>query len=321
MAEYKKPTDEVHEVNLASKITHAVWRTKSASAGDKVSFEVWTHFVGSGSEIQIKVQDKRGKTIEKLKGKVYGDYFAESIIVSKKAKDELSFTAKLPKHGLEKKSDILKVIPPIKVTNLKWGQKEARRGDIVKLSADIEGVPDETEVMIVIYEYDQDEAHDFITKFPCVVKNKKIEAEWEYEYHEDTDEIPTEEEKQRYGRHYNPPEYFFEVDAYGLRFGEKQESGLLEFKDWIEIELVDGDGQPGSNQKYVLHLPDGSTSEGTLDEQGHARIENLPPGAFFIDYPETALDISEESEEEENPNNEESVDGDDGNNSMDGSPL
>jgi len=181
MTEYTKPTDEVHVINLPSKITHAIWRTKAACVEDKAVFEVWTHFVGNGSDIQIKVEDKRGKKIEKIKGKVYGDYFAGSILVPKKAKEELSFTAKLPKHGLEMKSDTLKVIPPIKVTNMKWGRKEARREDVVKLSADIEGVPDETEVMIHIYEYDQDSAHDFITKFPCRVKNKKIEAEWEYE--------------------------------------------------------------------------------------------------------------------------------------------
>jgi len=285
MSEYKKPTDEVHVVDLSSEITLAVWRTKSASAGDSVSFEVWTHFVGNGSDIEIKIEDKRGKTMGKLKGKVYGDYFASTIVISDKAKEELVFTAKLPKHGLEKKSDILRVIPPILVTNMKWGQKEARREDVVKLSADIEGVPDETEVMICIYEYDEDGAHDFITKFPLSVKNKKIEAEWEYEYHEDTDEIPTEDEKQQYGRNYNPPEYFFVIDVYRKRFGEKQESGLLEFKDWLEINLVDSDGNPIADEEYVLHLPDGSERKGQLDAEGYAREEDIPPGTYIITFP------------------------------------
>ena len=285
MTEYTKPTDEVHVITLESKITNALWRNKAASVEEKAVFEVWTHFVGNGSDIQIKVEDKRGKKIEKIKGKVYGDYFAGSIIVPKKAKEELSFTAKLPKHGLEMKSDTLKVIPPIKVTNMKWGQKEARREDVVKLSADIEGVPDETEVMIHIYEYDQDGAHDFITKFPCRVKNKKIEAEWEYEYHEDTDDIPTEEEMKKYGKSYNPPEYFWMVDVYGKRFGEKQESDLLEFKDWIEIELLDDEGDPVPNEEYILYLSDGTEKNGNLDPEGYAREEDIPPGKIFIEFP------------------------------------
>ena len=279
MAEYTKQTDEVHVVTLESKITHAIWRTKAACVEEKAVFEVWTHFVGNGSDIQIKVEDKRGKKIEKLKGKVYGNYFAGSFIVPKKAKDELSFTAKLPKHGLEMKSDTLKVIPPITVTNMKWGQKEARREDVVKLSADIEGVPDETEVMIHIYEYDQDGAHDFITKFPCRVKNKKIEAEWEYEYHEDTDEIPTDEEMKKYGNSYNPPEYFWVVDVYGKRFGDEQESGLLEFKDWIEIELVSYTG----NEEYILHFPDGTQRKASFDGEGVLKEENIPPGPYSIE--------------------------------------
>lgn len=250
---------------------------------EKAVFEVMTHFVGNGSEIQIKVEDKRGKKIEKIKGKVYGDYFAGSVIVPKKAKEELSFTAKLPKHGLEMKSDTLKVILPIKVTNMKWGQKEARREDLVKLSADIEGVPDETEVMIHIYEHDQDSAHDFITKFPYRVKNKKIEAEWEYEYHEDTDEIPSDEEMQKYGKSYNPPEYFWAVDIYGKRFGKKQESGLLEFKDWVQIEVYDALGDDLPEADYRITLADGTEKKAHLDENGIIEIDNLPPGPYTFE--------------------------------------
>ncbi|MFX0198091.1 MAG: hypothetical protein ACFFCW_18385 [Candidatus Hodarchaeota archaeon] len=285
MSEYKKQTDEIHKVTLNSEITHAYWTQKIVMVGNEVSFGVWTHYVGNGSDIDIKIEDQRGKTIEKLKGKVFGDQFMGTIVVPEKAKEELTFTAKLKKHGLEKKSKPIKVIPPIKVWNLKWGQKEARRGDVVKLSADIEGVPDETEVMLVIYEYDQDGAHDFITKFPCRVKNKKIEAEWEYEYHEDTDEIPTQEEKQRYGRHYNPPEYFFVIDVYRQRFGDKQESGLLEFKDWIEIRLYDGAGDPIPDEDYVLQLSDGTKRDGKLGSDGTAIEKDIPPGKVYVSFP------------------------------------
>ena len=91
---------------------------------------------------------------------------------------------------------------------------------------------------IIIYEFDRDGAHDKIVELPATVKNKKIELQWAYEYHEDTDEIPSDAEMQRYGRNYNPPEYFFTVKVDKQEFGKKQESGLLEFKDWIEIELT-----------------------------------------------------------------------------------
>jgi len=282
--EYKKQTDKEHKETLESKIDLALWGQKVASVGDTVKFYVQTHFVGSGSDIEIKVEDKDGKAVTQVAGKVFGDYFANSLTVPEDVRDSLVFTAKLTKHGLEKKSNAMQVIPPFKITNLKWGQKEARRDDIVKLFADIQGVPDGIEVEIRIYEYDQDGAHDFITKFPCRVKNKKIEAQWEYEYHEDTDEIPTDEEMQKYGNNYNPPEYFFVIDCHGMRFGDKQESKLLEFKDWIEIELKDDKGNLIGSRDYILHLSDGNERRGTLDKNGIAYEKDIPPGKVIIEF-------------------------------------
>jgi len=293
MSEYKKQTDKVHEVTLDSKITNVNWRQKVATVGDRVSFFVQTHYVGNGSDIEVKFEDKKGKvklstgdepgTMKGIiSGKVYGNRFMGTIIVPEKAREELKFNVKLNKHGLEMKSKPIVVFPKINVKNLKWGQKEARRGDIVKLSADVENLPDGAEVTILIYEYDRDDTHDFITKFPCKVKNKKIEAEWEYEYHEDTDEIPTQREMEKYGNNYNPPEYFFEIDFNGQLFGDKQESGLLEFKDWIEIELRDAFGNLLSDEEYVIRLPDGTERRGRTDSTGNLREEGLPPGVCVV---------------------------------------
>src|SRR3972149_6779603 len=147
--EYKKQTDKEHKETLESKIVQAVWFGKVACVGSKLGFEVWTHFVGSGSDIEIEIKDKGGKTIEKIKGKVFGDKFGGSIIVPENAKEELTFTAKLPKHGLQKKSDAVRLIL---IRNLKWGQKEARRVDIIKLSAEVDGMPEGSELILYIYE-------------------------------------------------------------------------------------------------------------------------------------------------------------------------
>ena len=241
------------------------------------------HFVGSGSEIEIEIEDKKGNKAQPIKGQVFGDYFAGSFIIPDTMKEEITFTAKLSKHGLQMKSKAMTVFPLIKVTNMKWGQKEAKREDVVKLSADIEGVQNDTEVMILIYEYDRDGAHDFITKFPCPVKNKKINAEWEYDYHADTDEIPTDEEKKKYGAKYNPPEYFFMVAVDGKKIGEKQESGLLTFKDRVEFTVFGPDGKPCANKKYTLTLADGTKKNGSLDSEGKAVVDDVAPGRYTIE--------------------------------------
>jgi len=286
MTDYERHTDEIHEVSLPSALTHALWDRKRAVVGDRVGFVVRTHFVGNGSEINVKVTDKKGKNIEKLKGKVFGDYYKGYVNIPKNAKESLSFTAKLPEQGLELDSNVLTLIPPILIQNMAWSQSQARRGDIVTLSADTEEIPDDTEVMIYIYEYDQDRVHDFITKFPTRVKQNKIEIEWEYEYHEDTDEISTEEEMQEYGKHYNPPEYFWVAEVAGRRFGEEQESGLLEFKDWIEIKIVDAEGFPIANADYEIQFADGATQRGSLDADGITMLENIAPGKCKLSLPD-----------------------------------
>lgn len=285
VTEYTKQTDQIHEVKLESSITHAIWHGKTAAVGAQVSLEVLTELVGNGSEIKIKVKDKESRTIEKLKGHVYGNTYKAKIAIPENAKEELSYVAKLPKHGLEMDSEILTVIPPVNVTNQAWSEQEARRGDIVTLSADTEGIPDDTEVMIYIYEYDQDGAHDFITQFPTSVKQNKIELEWKYEYHEDTDEIPAEEEMQEYGKHYNPPEYFWVAEVAGTRFGEEQGSGLLKFKDWIEVRLTNGPEEPIAGEPYILYLPDGEVIEGNTNNEGRIKEGKIPPGKVFVEFP------------------------------------
>ena len=58
-----------------------------------------------------------------------------------------------------------------------------------------------------------------------------------------------------------------------------------EDKTWIEIELVDEDDKPMPGEKYRVETPDGSVAEGTLNEQGVARIEGIDPGDCKITFP------------------------------------
>ncbi|MGG7567839.1 hypothetical protein ACQ5SO_16930 [Rhodovulum sp. DZ06] len=47
---------------------------------------------------------------------------------------------------------------------------------------------------------------------------------------------------------------------------------------WIEIELVDEDDQPVAGEEFRVRLPDGQEVTGTLDADGHARIDGLRQG-------------------------------------------
>ena len=54
---------------------------------------------------------------------------------------------------------------------------------------------------------------------------------------------------------------------------------------WIEIEMVDEEGQPWPNEEYELTLPDGSVKRGKLDSQGLAHVALKEPGNCQISFP------------------------------------
>jgi hypothetical protein len=293
---YTKSTDAKEKITLTSSLVYAEWQQSYAPVGQTASFEIGTLFVGQGAPIEAKGKSKKGKSLGTVKGKVRGNKFIGEFTIPADTKlgDMVYFDVKLPKNGLSGTSNSVAVVPPIKVTDLSWSASEARRGDILTLKASVENLPDAARVKIVIYEFDRGGANDKIVELPATVENKKIELQWAYEYHEDTDEIPSDEQMQRYGRNYNPPEYFFTVKVDKQEFGKKQESGLLEFKDWVEIQLVDDHGNAVANQRYQLTLPDGTTRDGELDNDGRVRLEDIPPGEITITYPDALPAVNQE---------------------------
>jgi hypothetical protein len=291
MAELKftKGTDEEHEIELDSYLISACWNSGRAYAGQKARFSIQTALVGNGAKIKIKGKSEEGKKMGKVSGEIYSNVYVGEFDLPEDIKigDKIYFEVKLPRNNLEGESERIPVLPIPKIKEIGWSAPEARRGDIVTLSAELEEVRDYTEVKLIIYEHDQDGAHDRINEIPGIVKDGKVEVKWEYEYHEDTDEVPTEEELKRYGRHYNPPEYFFTIKFDDLELGRGQESGLLLFKDWINIELIDREGNPIPNEEYILRLPDGHTRRGKLDNNGQAQEEDIPPGSVFVEFPDS----------------------------------
>ena len=277
MKKHSGDTDKVQKEKLTSSIEQVLWTKNSAAPGGKVGLEVFTKFVGSNSEIQIEISDKSGKKYETIKKKMFGNKFWTQITVPEKAKDELFAEVKLSKHSLNKKSNGLHLFPFVEIKNLKWDKEEAGRGDTLKLTADIKGLADGNEAEIQIWEHDADEAHDLITKFPVTIKNQKIETEWEFQYVDDTDDIPTQEESEK---GYQWPEYFFRV----VSAGKSADSGLLKFKDWVEVKLKDQEGNPVKEAEFEIQLPDGQKKSGKLDDSGYAKVEDIPPGKFIINF-------------------------------------
>jgi hypothetical protein len=57
-------------------------------------------------------------------------------------------------------------------------------------------------------------------------------------------------------------------------------------KTWIEIKLVDMDGDPVPDQTYKIDLPDGTSKQDDLDNNGDARFTGIEPGTCTVWFPD-----------------------------------
>ena len=287
---FSAQTDSAQKFKVKSNLIYAIWNSKAAYGNCEAMFEVRTSLVGEGAEVKIKGKTENGKSLGKLDAKIYANRLIAGFPIPKNVpEDDLAYLeVQLPKQNLKGETNRIPTRPPIQVQQMKWSAKEARRGDVLTLTVDFQSqIPNDTDAIVAIYEFDHHGSnHDPLIRIPTTVQNKKIQLQWEYEYFDDTKEIPTKKDLQPVGKNYNHPEYFFVVVLDEIKIGVKQESGLLKFKDWVEVKLIDDDEKPVPNAKYVIEFSDGVRRNGQTGSDGLATEKNIPPGPYSISFPD-----------------------------------
>jgi hypothetical protein len=280
------PTDSENKITVESQLVYVMWNQGRAYAGFEAEFEVKTILVGTGAKVKVTCRTQQGKKLGTVEGTICLNRFRGKIVIPEKVKpgDYVYLEAKLPKHGLSEESNHIPVRAPIEVSSMQWSKTEVRRDEEVTLSCNFtNGVEEGDDVTVVIYEYDNDDRHDEVVKIPTVIKNNKVELTWNFLFQDDTDDIPTEGELQKYGKSYNSPEYFFVVMVDRIPVGKNQESGILNFLDFIEFIVADSSGTPITDKPFTITFADGSKRDGTLDSKGCARFDDIPAGPYIID--------------------------------------
>lgn len=175
------------------------------------------------------------------------------------------------------------------VSNAKWSKEKAEVGEKVKMTADVEGFEDGTEAIIQIYKRDIKGPDVVFETIETQVSGGKVEEDWKYVIPEE--EAKKESDETEFTR-YSAPEYYFEVIIDRC----KSRSGLLGFKDWIEIELRDEDDNPIAEEEYILYLSNGEIRKGKLNKNGYKKEEKIPPGSCRMRFPnlQNVEDIAEE---------------------------
>ena len=162
------------------------------------------------------------------------------------------------------------------VSNAMWSKDKAKTGEKVKLSADVYGFEDGTAAALEIYKRDIKGADTPIETIETEVRNKKVEAEWEYKFEPADNEVRTTDRTK-----YSSPCYYFIVVVKNI----KAHSGYLTYKDYIELELLNEDGDPAAGEEYILYSPDGEVKKGTLDGSGVKKIPEVIPGNYSFIFP------------------------------------
>ena len=217
--------------------------------------------------LDVKFEDKGGKPIHGV------EY---SIKDPDKKEASGSLTGKVKKTGVKEGSFevSLKV-----VSSAEWSAKDARVGDVVKLKAEISGFESGTPTVFRIFEKDFSSADDLIATLEAKTQGEKVETDWEYQYVEDRDDVQTEKEQQL---GYSLPEYYFVVQVEN----SMARSGLLKFKDYVEVTLKDARGEAVPNALFRMHFSNGEVKEDHLDNNGYKKVENVPPGEWSVSFPD-----------------------------------
>jgi len=235
-----------------------------ASGEKKADAQAEAKEVEKGHYLDVKFVDKGGKPIMGVNYDVKGPS-------NETMRGPL--TGQVKKTGVQEGSHELALRA---ITKVEWSKAHAKVGDKIKLKVETAGVDDGESADLMIFIKDASFPDTVLDSLKAEVKSDKIEADWELHI----DEKLLKVQDGRYGKRYSAPCFYYVVEVAGLR----QRSGILRYKDWMELQLDGEDGKPLAGAGYTLHLPDGGVRKGNLDKDGYAKEENLPPGRIDVDF-------------------------------------
>lgn len=163
------------------------------------------------------------------------------------------------------------------IVDARWSVEEADVGDTVKVQVKTVGVEDGSKADILIFVRDGNYTDHLLATLESKISGDALEEDFLLNVDEKFLSICGQKSK---NTKYSQPFFFYKINIADLT----EQSALLMYKDHVEIKLKDDDGNAVGNIKYEAHLPSGEIREGTLDDQGEAKIENTSPGKIKVKF-------------------------------------
>jgi hypothetical protein len=156
--------------------------------------------------------------------------------------------------------------------------KEAKVGTAIDLIVDTVGVEDGEKAIIDIYIRDGNYSDHLLATLEAQSSGDQVKAKWSLEVDDKFLGMCTAKgDKKKFSK----PFFFFKVKIAEL----SEQSGILNYQDWIEIKAVGKDGKPAANEDFVLRLATGEVIRGKLDGNGSKKIKNIDPSICLVEFP------------------------------------
>ena len=289
-------------VIVKSAFEWAAWDRSTAVAGTTATLTVQGRMVGEGAPLEVDVTDGRGRRLARAGGPMYRDHARIEVPIPREAEGVATAEVRLAKPRLKVTSRPLVVVPYAELDRARWGAERVAEGDVVGLSCRVTGTAagakrlEGASAEVAVFVRTEGGAAPLDEPVAVVrapVDRGRVEVQWAATLALDRWDLPSQAELDREADRvgaprgerpyvYDRPHLVFRVRLAGL----EAESGPLEIDDWVDLSRTESSGAPVPDLRYVLHLPDGTTREGTLDGEGRAREEGLPPGTVGVDYPD-----------------------------------
>lgn len=162
------------------------------------------------------------------------------------------------------------------VTRARWSKAEAKTSEELILTADTEGFEDGTRATITVFRRDVSGTDKRVAVLEKTVSGNRVEARWSHAAADPESAAPDETNPATF----SSPVFFFTVEVKNCT----AQSDLLRVEDLIEIELIDEDDEPVSNDEACLVLANGQIREARLGADGRWRADDLPPGKVRVEF-------------------------------------
>lgn len=162
------------------------------------------------------------------------------------------------------------------ISDIRWSTNRIKDDEKVKLQVKLIGFENGSPAKLRIFEQGPSGRGELFAELDAKINDDAIEVEWQYPWEDQTPEQAVKKLPSYY-----VPRYYFECVAGQSR----SRSDLLDYRTTIEFSLKDADDNEVPDAPYLVHLCNGEVRDGTLDSHGKAKIDNVPPGPWAVEFP------------------------------------